>query len=161
MLTLSDYDHLELTLIDNKITSYVDIPTCCSLKTFHQRLITKIPKLYILKEDNDYLYVGTTSQSLTSRMRYGLTVHGKSGYHGYKWKAKEKVTLFVWRFIELSKLEIENIEAELVFLIRQKTGKWPLHQNEIHFNNNFSDAKILADELYRATKHIRLIRETK
>jgi hypothetical protein len=49
-------------------------------------------------------------------------------------------------------LQIENTEAELVFLIRQKTGRLPLHQNEIHFNNEYIDGRILAEELYKATK---------
>jgi hypothetical protein len=84
IITLSDYDHLELILNNNKIISYLDIQTDGLLKTFPKRLTTKIPKLYILKENREYLYVGTTSQSITSRIHHGLTVDGKSGYHGYK-----------------------------------------------------------------------------
>ena len=34
---------------------------------------------------------------------------------------------------EQSTLDIETIEAEVVFLIRG-AGQWPLHQTEIHFH---------------------------
>jgi hypothetical protein len=148
---LTDFDCLELTITNNSITSYVDVLTGFNLKSFHQRLTAKeVSKLYIIKEDKEYLYVGTTMQSIKSRMRYGLKADGKRGYHGYKWKTKEKIRLYVWRFDGLSKHEIENIEAELVFLIRQKTGQWPLSQNEIHFNNLYQDGQLLAEELYKA-----------
>jgi len=150
--TLNDYDHLELTLSESQIISYLDVLTGISLKGFHQRLTTKVPKVYILKENSDYLYVGTTTQSISSRLRYGLKADGKAGYHGYKWKTKEKVRLFVWRFENLTMHQVENVEAELAFLIREKTGKWPIYQNEIHFNNNFDDGKVLAFELYKATQ---------
>jgi|SRR5436190_16125796 len=150
--TLNDFDHLELILNNNEITSYLDILSGISLKAFHSRLTTKIPKLYILKEGNEYLYVGVTAQSITSRIRYGLKANGKAGYHGYKWKTKERVQLFVWRFEDLKMHEVENIEAELVYIIRQRTGKWPLHQNEIHFNNDYQEGKSLSEELYRATQ---------
>jgi len=150
--TLSDYDFLELTINENKITSYLDIFTGGSMKGFHQRLTIKIPKLYIIKENLEYLYIGTTIQSITSRLRYGLNANGKGGYHGYKWKTKEKVILYVWRFEELDMHQVENIEAELAYLIRQKTGKWPINQNEIHFNNDYDDGKVLAFELYKATQ---------
>jgi hypothetical protein len=52
----------------------------------------------------------------------------------------------------LTKIEIESIEAELVFLIRQKTGLWPLTQNEIHFNNDFSGGKVFAKKIFLWTE---------
>ena len=47
----------------------------------------------------------------------------------------------------MNKEQIENIEAELAFLIRTKTGKWPLNQNEIHFNNKFDNGKEIAEKM--------------
>lgn len=148
MYKIDDFDRLDLTLNNGKITSIVDTLTGATLKSFHQRLTQpKVAKLYILKEKIKYLYVGTTMQSLTTRMRYG-----KSGYHGYKWKDKEKVELYVWCFDGLDKIQIESIEAEFVFLIRKKTGHWPLTQNEIHFNNQFAGGKVFAEKILRWTK---------
>lgn len=149
MFQLDDFDHLDLTLINGKITSFIDILRSASLNSFHQRLKRgKVAKLYVLKENETYLYVGTTFQSLTSRFRCGLTADGKNGYHGYKWKDKDSVRLYVWCFEGLNKIEIESIEAELVFLIRHNTGLWPLYQNEIHFNNDYADGKNIAAKLY-------------
>lgn len=148
MENYSDFDRLALTLFENKISSFVDISNGSIIKTFHQRLTKKsIPKIYIIKEDNLFLYIGTTTQSLTTRFRYGLKASGKNGYHGYKWKTRESVQLYVWCFESMNKQQIENIEAELAFLIRTKTGKWPLKQNEIHFNNEFDNGKEIAEKM--------------
>jgi hypothetical protein len=148
MENYSDFDKLTLTLFENKISSFVDNFNGSILKSFHRRLTKKsIPKIYIIKEDNLFLYIGTTTQSLTSRFRYGLNADGKNGYHGYKWKTKESVQLYVWCFESMTKEQIENIEAELAFLIRTKTGKWPLNQNEIHFNNVFDNGKEIAEKM--------------
>ena len=155
MYKIDDFDRLDLTLTKGKITSIVDTLTGATLKSFHQRLTKpKVAKLYILKENNEYLYVGTTLQSLTTRIRYGLTANGKTGYYGYKWKDKdkEKVELYVWCFDGLNKIQIESIEAEFVFLIRKKTGHWPLTQNEIHFNNEFAGGKVFAEKLFKWTQ---------
>lgn len=147
---LHDFDKLQITLFENRITSFVDVTTQQSMKSFHRRLVKKgIPKIYIIKERNEILYVGTTIQSLTSRFRYGLKADGSKGYHGYKWKNRKCLDLYVWCFETLDKVQIENIEAELAFLIRTKTGKWPIYQNEIHFNNNYELGKEIADKMFK------------
>lgn len=44
----------------------------------------------------------------------------------------------------------EAIEAELVYTVRNATGKWPAYQNEIHFNNQQSElAKAIAKDIYQ------------
>lgn len=145
----SDYDKLTLILSENKISSFVDDSNGSNMKSFHQRLTKKnIPKIYVIKEDNLFLYIGVTTQSLTSRFRYGLNANGENGYHGYNWKTKEKVQLYVWCLETLNKEQIENIESELVFIIRTKTGKWPLKQKEIHFNNEFDEGKAIAEKIF-------------
>ena len=45
-------------------------------------------------------------------------------------------------------LKLENIEAELVFKIKQETGIWTMYQNEIHFNNFLSEGKDIAIQIY-------------
>jgi len=153
MNNIDDFDQLDLTITKCKITTYIDTLTGAMLKSFHQRLTQRnVAKLYILKENERYLYVGTTMQSLTSRIRYGLAANGKTGYHGYKWKNKESVKLFVWCFDELNRIEIESVEAEFVFLVRKMTGLWPYAQNEIHFNNDFNSGKEIAEKLYKRSQ---------
>ncbi len=145
----NDFDKLTLILSENKISSFVDDSNGSNMKSFHKRLTKKnIPKIYVIKEGNLFLYIGVTTQSLTSRFRYGLNANGKNGYHGYKWKTKERVQLYVWCLETLNKEQIENIESELVFIIRTKTGKWPLNQKEIHFNNEFDDGKVIAKKIF-------------
>ncbi|WP_296315164.1 hypothetical protein [Winogradskyella sp. UBA3174] len=109
---------------------------------------TNRPKIYVLKSVNDIHYVGYTNQSVSTRLSAGLRASGKNGYHGYKWKDIDNVDLLIFVFEKFSddekvkeeqKLFIEGIEAELVFKIRTETGKWPLSQNEIHFNNYKSE----------------------
>ena len=122
-------------LKDGKITSFQNPTT-----------VAKRPKLYMVKIKDEIVYVGYTSQSISSRLVYGLKANGKNGYHGYKWKHEiDQVELFVFVFDKLltgnknldkpDKEFVEAIEAELVFKIRTETGKWPKWQNEIHFNN--------------------------
>jgi hypothetical protein len=81
--------------------------------------------------------VGITKQPLRNRLRFGWTADGRHGYHGYAWRHHHrKATMDVWCHedaLEQSTLDIETIEAEVVFLIRS-AGQWPLHQTEIHFH---------------------------
>lgn len=104
----------------------------------------KQPKLYIIRIEEEIVYVGYTSQSISSRLNSGL----KAKY-GYKWRTKRdefrlSVYVFVDKFIGDKDKDddyyhfVEAIEAELVFLVRYKTGNWPKYQNEIHFHQNQS-----------------------
>jgi hypothetical protein len=91
------------------------------------------------------LYIGTTSQSIKTRLNIGI----KNKY-SYKWKdVKSDLFLFVFCFPEFDQDKIENIEAELAFLVRHKTGSWPTKQNEIHFNNEFKEGVEIAKKIYK------------
>lgn len=107
----------------------------------------KVPKIYVIKIKGEVVYIGYTSQSITTRLNSGLKANGKNGYHGYKWKnATNEMELLVFVFenvltgIKAQDKElimfVEAIEAELVYKFRSQTGNWPKFQNEIHFNNN-------------------------
>jgi predicted GIY-YIG superfamily endonuclease len=119
---------------------------------------TNRPKIYVLKSGSDILYVGYTNQSVSSRLSAGMRASGKNGYHGYKWRDYDKVDLLIFVFEkfadnkkvkEKQKLFIEGVEAEIVFKIRTETGKWPLSQNEIHFNNKKAEqVRAVTDTLY-------------
>ena len=121
-----------------------------------------LPKLYVLSIEKEIVYMGYTSQSVSSRLYYGLRANGKNGYHGYhgyKWKQQQELSLDVFVFQDFFGKDakenimyyqfIEAIEAELVYLVRHKTGKWPKFQNEIHFHNEkLKTAKEKALEMY-------------
>ncbi|MDZ7742215.1 MAG: hypothetical protein U5Q03_10795 [Bacteroidota bacterium] len=129
------------------------------VKQFEAPVTTKSPKIYLVKHKDEIVYVGFTTDSISNRLRTGLAPgrynkddidpsEGSHGYHGYKWKVLDKVDLYVWVFegIELPKEKekldpikqmFENIESEMVFQIKQQTGRWPKYQSEIHFYSQF------------------------
>ncbi|MBI2604011.1 MAG: hypothetical protein HYW56_00530 [Candidatus Harrisonbacteria bacterium] len=112
----------------------------------------KLPKIYILRRGKEILYVGITKMPLSKRFRYGLTASGKKGYHGYAWKELAKrgesggIDLFVYLFNNAERTEA--IEAEVVYLIRNKTGRWPKYQTEIHFHQADNKEKGIAHKIY-------------
>jgi hypothetical protein len=99
---------------------------------------SKKPKLYIVSVDGKPIYVGVTRQPIRNRLRFGWSASGANGYHGYAWRHHMKeANIDIWchddAATEDSNLEIETVEAEVVFLIRS-AGQWPLYQTEIHFH---------------------------
>lgn len=119
-----------------------------------------IPKIYILKAKDKIVYIGYTSQSISSRFNGGLRAKGENGYYGYQWKKYNRLDLTVFCFPPFSKVEEERekeekfaqaVEAELVFLVRESTGKWPECQNEIHFFN-VAKASTMAEHIYQRVK---------
>lgn len=105
---------------------------------FHSPLTRPCPKLYLVLRGAEFHYVGVTNRPMAARINLGLKAKGKGGYHGYKWKhIREPLGLLVWVF-ENEKgapflRELETVEAEVAFLVRHTTGRWPLSQTEIHF----------------------------
>lgn len=96
-----------------------------------------VPKLYVISHKQQPLYVGVTKQRMRARLRRGFQADGGHGYHGYAWRhGLSDAILDVWLQEETdgSLSTIETIEAEVVFLIRQRYGQWPNYQTEIHFN---------------------------
>ncbi len=115
---------------------------------FYEPLTNNRYKVYIIKSKDKVLYIGATKYSIRRRLYEGLRAKGDRGYNGYKWKNYHKVILFIYIFNELKKLDAERIEAELVYLVREKTGSWPKCQNEIHFNNKYPNGKLIAEKIY-------------
>ena len=106
----------------------------------------KVPKIYVMKIKGEIVYIGYTSQSITTRLNNGLRANGKTGYHGYKWKNEiDQIELLVFVFDDTLTHDkeqnkriinfVEAIEAELVYQYRAQMGNWPKFQHEIHFNN--------------------------
>lgn len=152
MNELERYISLNLIIGNHKIDKIFDLNTSKELKTFYKPLTENKYKLYILKKNKEFLYIGITRQSLRSRLHSGFNAKGKNGYHGYKWKDLKSVKLFVWSFENYTEIQLENIEAELVYLVRKETNNWPLYQNEIHFNNKFEQGKKTAEKIFELVK---------
>lgn len=113
-----------------------------------------LAKLYTVTENKVLLYIGITSQSMSSRLNSGLKSKGKNGYHGYKWKGiRSGLTLRIWTIQEkelyISHSDVEAIEAEVAFLCRHLSKNWPKYQNEIHFQASSKEHKKIAKKLYK------------
>jgi hypothetical protein len=100
-----------------------------------------------MSDDNEIVYIGKADRSISNRLRQGLNQDGKSGYHGYPWKHLKHINIHCLSIPNCDKKEIQALEAELVYLYRNKNNIWPLYQNEIHFFN-IDNIKILANKLY-------------
>ena len=136
----------DLTLTASKITQRVDTLTGKQLRAFPQALAKRDSyKLYVYKAGNEIQYVGVTKMSLATRYWYGSN---KKFKYGYQFLHHAQLKLYVWTFPSLKQRQVENIEAELAYLIRNKTGRWPESQNEIHFNNDFALGSAVAAKLY-------------
>lgn len=111
-------------------------------------------KLYVILNEAEIWYVGETINPIKVRFQGSFVTyrsylrHGKAlsnGYKGYKWiEYAEKlnhltVAVFTLSDEKMGKERIEAIEGEVVYLVRDHTGNWPLHQNEIHFWNERED----------------------
>jgi len=122
---------------------------------------SKLYKIYLAKHRSGVIYVGVTSQSIRTRLRYGLNPKGKKGYNGYKFKHLNEIDLFIFYFDcfktedkrKIIEREMETIEAEIVYLIRNKTGNWPRYQTEIHFHNLTKKQKKAAHLIYETIKN--------
>lgn len=141
-MTQLKHNRYRLVLGKGKITSIIENGK--QVRGFSAPVTkNKLPKLYVIKAKGRVAYVGMACQSLRTRLRQGLQASGDHGYHGYKWKALPEVKLLAWCFPDLDSAKVESIEAELVYLVRHKTGRWPEYQMEIHFKNDLHSDKQL------------------
>jgi len=121
---------------------------------FASPVTTRSPKLYIVSVEGAPIYVGQTVQSINARLRLGFTADGSTGYHGYAWRHQHAfVSLDLWILEGAEKeneiLDVETIEAELVYLVRHHGGQWPAFQTEIHFHPSTAEHRRLAEDVYR------------
>ena len=151
-------DILRITITDSG-TKTID------RKTFSGNVLNNSNfKIYVLKLDGIYLYIGKTKQKIGAKFRQGFksyinALNGKrvSGYGGYKWikeyiSTSKELKLFVFDLgLSCSDNNAEAIEAEIVFQIRKNQQRWPEYQNEIHFNNDFANATDVANEIIELT----------
>lgn len=118
------------------------------------------PKLYVVSVAEVPIYVGITRQRMSTRLRFGWTADGKRGYHGYRWRHDfDHAHLDLWYQAEIRKgeeegktaaaslLDIETVEAEVAYLIRQM-GNWPAYQTEIHFHQSSDQHRYAARRIF-------------
>jgi len=125
---------------------------------FSGQATSKLPKLYVVSVGGRPVYVGITKQSMRNRLRFGFTAVGKGGYHGYAWRNQfTEATLDVWfqeDALENGMLDIETVEAEVVFLARC-AGQWPSCQTEIHFHPSTHVHRDIAADVWRKVTEAR------
>ena len=112
---------------------------------------SKKPKLYVVSVRGDPIYVGVTRQPIRNRLRLGWSASGSSGYYGYKWRHEHKTAdLDIWCQLDRpagkTNIDIETVEAEVVFLIRC-SGQWPPFQTEIHFHVSSPHHRKIAESI--------------
>lgn len=164
--------------MDNYITEQFELTipvssgghTTFSLKSIGnaESLKSERRKIYIVKDDERFLYVGEADTSIKKRFQRSFTSYrffvknkkARGGYKGYKWishyaeKKDHLLTIYVTIFDKVhdaNRQFVEAVEGELVFLIRDSTGIWPEFQNEIHFSNN-GMAKDIAKQIFENAK---------
>ena len=118
---------------------------------FSGKATSSIPKIYVIVNKSKPIYVGSTVQSIRNRLRAGYKATGEHGYRGYPWKGKVKnVGLDIWYINGVKekkwKVEMETIESEVVFLIREHFN-WPQYQTEIHFHKSTEHHRRLARKI--------------
>lgn len=129
---------------------------------FSGLMTSKKPKLYIFSRDGKPLYVGATVQSMSARLSLGWK-DNESGYYGFQLRHEgSEVDLDVWVDTDpvqpringrRSGSDIETVEAEVVYLLRHRTGQWPAFQTEIHFYQSADRHREQAETVLR---HYRL-----
>ena len=113
------------------------------------------PKLYVVTQGLDPVYVGVTKQPIRARLRSGFTADGGHGYYGYAWaKVPGDFGLDIWIQADPPAVEplrgVETVEAEVVFLIRSAARSWPRYQTEIHFYESTAEHRDWADRILAA-----------
>lgn len=121
-------------------------------RKFSGRATSKLPKLYVVTAGPAPIYVGITRQSMRARLRLGWSATGENGYHGYRWRHHHsQATLDLWYHVDAAcsplDLDIETVEAELVYLIREQ-GQWPEYQTEIHFHPSNEEHRTVAARIW-------------
>jgi len=157
MKKFKNYYHYHIQIKNQEIFPFEkesDIAEIIKVNNFGKPVTkNKLPKIYIIKNRSDIIYVGITSQSIAARLRHGLKAKGKGGYHGYKFKDLDtKLDLFIFWFVKENVDRTEAIEAEIVYLIRNRTGNWPKNQTEIHFYKATKREKRIAHLIYEMVK---------
>ena len=143
-------EHAQRYRLDTRTDSYMVIGPG-GVRRFTPPATQHCPKLYIVSRRGVPGYVGVTRQSIAARIRFGLQATGQGGYHGYRWRNQSGLDFDIWCLLGVSSdraaAELECVEAEVVFLVRQKFKQWPKFQTEIHFHPSKQFHRDVADRI--------------
>jgi hypothetical protein len=122
---------------------------------FSREVVQPGSKVYVVSYRGQIVYVGSTRQSVRTRLSGALRASGQNGYYGPAWKeSTAALSLDVWILDgvvgEKAKrcMTAETVEAEVVFLVRQRDSNWPAHQTEIHFHPSDAQHRKVAESIY-------------
>jgi hypothetical protein len=118
---------------------------------FTGRADAKGPKLYVVSIGSMPVYVGIAQADMKTRLSRGWNAKGRNGYWGYAWRHElVEADLALWYDLDpppdKPMLDLETIEAEVAFLIRQ-AGQWPKFQTEIHFHPSTEEHRAIAKRI--------------
>lgn len=147
-------EHAQRYRLDTRTDGYTVIGPG-DVRHFTSRAAQHGPKLYIISRRGVPGYVGVTTQSMAARICFGLRATGQHGYHGYQWRNQSGLDFDIWCLLGASSdsaaVELECVEAEVVFLARQKFKQWPKFQTEIHFHPS---KQFHRDAAHRILQHL-------
>jgi hypothetical protein len=165
-----------ITLNSERITS---VKGPAGESTFVSPATNQGPKLYVVSDGENPVYVGGTKQPIRNRLRLGFQANGSNGYRGYLWRHYlREAAIDIWLITvehkdirsmkddpsirramgnkeRLNDIVIETLEAEVVLLIHQAYGHWPEYQSEIHFHQSQDTHRDAARKIvsyYRSAK---------
>ena len=101
-------------------------------------------KIYLVGKNGFIHYVGMTKQPIGFRIR-------RNRY--YKW-LKENGDHYLVICLFKNDINIEAIEAEIVYFFRQKYNRWPKYQTEIHFHSTSKSERTLAKRILKESQNI-------
>jgi len=126
---------------------------------FSHEVAQRCSKVYVVSDHGRIIYVGSSTQPLRSRLYGALRAAGEHGYYGYAWKkSAAALSLDVWIFDDvvckkgMRCMTAETVEAEVVFLVRERDGNWPASQTEIHFHPSEASHREAALGIYEHVK---------
>ncbi|MCH8920443.1 MAG: hypothetical protein IIA23_07025 [Chloroflexi bacterium] len=151
-MQLEGPDSFRITILPTGDPKRFAIADATGAVKFSGKATSPSPKLYVVSANKRPIYVGITKQRMRQRLRLGWTATGESGYHGYQWRHHyNAVGLDIWyqvgRGAVDSMHDLETVEAEVVFLIRQH-DQWPAFQTEIHFHESTPEHRALAEMIW-------------
>lgn len=150
-ITMKTVDHVRYKLT---VGERYAVESPCGRPHFVAPAAGRSPKIYVVSRKGAVLYVGKTCQRIASRFYGAFAAKGETGYYGYQWRASEEpMDLDIWilSFDGNANVdrELETIEAEVIFCIREQSGQWPVFQNEIHFHPSSNEHREIASQIFR------------
>ena len=117
-------------------------------KNFSKEVKALGPKLYVISHDHKPVYVGSANKGMDDRLRQGFRNRYTYAWRHHLAGTNPNVDVWLQEGGDTDNLVfVKAVEAEVVFLIRQKTGQWPKYQTEIHFHQSNDEHREAAQKI--------------